>query len=409
MKRIVMLLYKDIHFDARVQREAIGLAEQGEEVFILCLKEFNTEPPFLHKNIKIVRMSICSKKYKQQLLNEPKENKKLSVKQKALSRIIRSPVIKLIKDLYSYHEFYLKCRSWMKEQQQQWDVMHCHDLNTLKTGIKLAKEFQAQVVYDSHELFNEMSGRNKLDRWYGYRLEKKLLRDVDQLIVVNPYVAEEFKKQYGQLPEVTVIQNVPIYKEEDTCAIEDDYFRKKYRLKENDFLLIFQGGIDPHRGLEEILKAMELLPEHFKLVLVGNGRIKSDLEKAVLENGLANRVFFHEQVPASDILCYTKQADAGLVMYKNISRNNYFSTPNKIFEYLLAGIPAIASDHPGKSYIVKNEQTGICTEETPEQIAKAVLQIYENYDFYKNNCLQKREKYSWQKEKMKLVEMYRRL
>jgi alpha-maltose-1-phosphate synthase len=409
MKRVIMLLYKDILFDARVQREAIGLAEEGMEVTILCLKEYQTKPPYLHKNINIRRIEISSKKYKQKLLKDTKTKSSSTFKGKVLKRIVRFPIIKLLKDLYSYNEYYQKCREILNNKQQRWDIIHCHDLNTLQAGVKLAQEFQMKVIYDSHELFNEMTGRNKLDRWYGYKLEKRLLQYVDHLIVVNPFIVEVFKDKYQSLPKTTVIQNIPIYRKEVLSEIENNYFRIKYGLNKKDFLLIYQGGLDPYRGLEEILLAMKYLPNHFKLVLLGNGRIKKELQDLVQQENLSNRVFFHDTVPSNKILSYTKEADVGLVMYKNISQNNYFSTPNKIFEYLLAGIPTVASNHPGKSYIVRNDQTGICTDETPVKIAEAVMQIYKNYDFYKENCLKSRTKYSWDYEKKKLVRIYKSL
>jgi len=409
MKRVVMLLYKDILYDARVQREAISLAETGMEVTILCLKEYKTNLPCFHGNINVYRIEVSSKRYKQQLFKDDNSEKSSNKNENILKKIIRFPVIKFIKDLYSYNEYYLKCRKILNGMQQDFDVIHCHDLNTLETGVKLSREFQMKVIYDSHELFNEMTGRNKLDRLYGYKLEKKLLKLVDHLIVVNPFIIKVFKEQYNSLPKSTVIQNIPLYRSEDLNNIKENYFREKYNLGEDDFLLLYQGGLDPYRGLEEIISAMNYLPSHFKLILIGDGRIKENLYQLVREENLLNRVFFHDKVPSNKILSYTKQADIGLVMYKNKSKNNYFSTPNKIFEYLLAGIPTVASNHPGKSYIVKNNQTGICTEETPEKIAEAVLEIYNNYDFYKNNCLRNATKYSWEHEKRKLLELYKLL
>ena len=93
-------------------------------------------------------------------------------------------------------------------------------------------------------------------------------------------------------------------------------------------------------------------------------------------------------------------------MYKNTSKNNYLSTPNKIFEYMLAGIPTVASNHPGKSYVIEKEQTGVCVEETPEAIKDGIERVVVNYNFYKEHCLQKRHLYTWEVEGKKLVELY---
>ncbi|MBM7585764.1 glycosyltransferase involved in cell wall biosynthesis [Bacillus pakistanensis] len=413
MNHVTMLLFKDIYYDARVKREAISLADEGYRVRIICLKEYDEIPDdIIHSKIEIIKVAITSKKAKykfgKQSNSNNDKNKLIGTLKKYLIKLIRIPLIKLIKDVISYQEFYSKSKKTIIESDLPVDVIHCHDLNTLKTGVKLSGDFNAKLVYDSHELFNEMAGRNRLDRWYGYQLEKKMIRRINHLIVVNPFVKEEFVKMYGDIP-ITIIQNTPISNIGIHSEIEKNYFRKQYKLDQSDIILLYQGGLNPERGIEESILSLKSLPKQYKLILMGEGRLVEQLKELVNDVKLNNRVFFHEQVPSSKVLEFTKQADIGLVMYLNTSRNNYFSTPNKIFEYMIAGIPTVASNHPGKSYVVEVEKTGLCTEETPEAISAAVLKVFENYDFFKNNCLDKSKYYTWEVEKNKLVVLYRSL
>jgi glycosyltransferase involved in cell wall biosynthesis len=232
------------------------------------------------------------------------------------------------------------------------------------------------------------------------------MKEIQHLIVVNPYVEKEFKAMYGSHIRSTVIQNTPIntLQQEENHSVEP--LRKVYGMNDEDVFLLYQGGLTPHRGLELIIQALTYLPEHYKLVLMGAGRSLPSLMALSEELQITNRVFFHPQVHASEVLHYTKQADIGLVMYENTSKNNYFSTPNKIFEYLLAGIPTVASKHPGKQYVVEAEQTGICTDEDPQAIATAIQEIMNHYEEYVANCLSKQEIYTWEHEKEKLQALY---
>ncbi|MGM0876428.1 MAG: glycosyltransferase [Bacillota bacterium] len=406
---VIMLLFKDILYDARVQREALSLAEAGHMVEILCLKEYDEELPKLHDKLDVVRLTISTKAMKQKLANSSKNSPKARRSKNlkgALIKLVQQPAVKLLKDIWAYDQFFQTCDHYIKNRKNKYDVIHCHDLNTLSAGVKLSQLHKFYVIYDSHELFNEMAGRNNVDRTYGYWLEKRLMKEIQHLIVVNPYVEQEFKKMYGSHIRSTVIQNTPIntLQNEEYHSIEN--LRETYAMKDEDVFLLYQGGLNPHRGLELIIQALTHLPDHYRLVLMGAGRSLTSLTMLTEELNLTNRVFFHPQVHASDVLHYTKQADIGLVMYENTSKNNYFSTPNKVFEYMLAGIPTVASKHPGKQYVVEVEQTGVCTDEDPQAIAEAIQEIMDHYDKYVTNCLSKKAIYTWEHEKEKLQALY---
>lgn len=398
-----MLLFKDIHFDARVQREAIALAETGHVVYIACLQVYNSQPTFLHENIHYLRYKLSVKRHARSAIKSGHSS---------ISTILTSKVQtitrKLFKDIIANIEF---CRLIKKDvASKSINVVHCHDLNTLWIGVTLSRYLKTPLIYDSHELFNEMVGKNKLEKRIGYFLEKLLIKGINHLIVVNEFAQHEFLKRYGAL-DVTILQNIPIVTDVGVAELpkEENYWRKKYNLSQTTKVLLYQGGLTPERGIEESIEALKLLPDEFVLVLLGEGRSEKSLKLLVSSLGLENRVFFHEQVPANHILWYTKQADIGLVVYKNTCLNNFISTPNKIFEYMLAEIPTIASNHPGKMYIVENEQTGICVQEKPLEIKQAVEQIMSNYKFYQDNCRKVKGKYSWLREKQKLLTLYQKL
>jgi len=398
---ILMLLFKDIHLDARVQREAKALAEAGYKVDIACLRERDEDPVQIHPDVHYIRISLTTKRIKRAVQSPSEAGKQTH----PLLKFFRTPIAKLIKDIYAQWEYMQKVYGLMSEKK--YVVIHCHDLNTLPAGVYLKrKSREIKLVYDSHELFNEMVGKNKIERWVGYQLEERLIRLVDHLITVNPYVEKFFGDRYGDIPS-TVIQNTPIW--EDFEKPPKNYWRERYNIDKDEVILLYQGGLTPQRGLEECIDAMLMLPDRYKFILLGEGPLRNRLEVLVKHKGLDDRVFFHEPVPPTEILKLTSQADIGLVMYKNTCLNNYMSTPNKIFEYFLSGIPTVASDHPGKRYIVQELGTGVCVEETAEAISQGILNVMSDYEKYRNYCLVNRDKYTWSMEKQKLIVMYREL
>ncbi|WP_347548771.1 glycosyltransferase [Pseudalkalibacillus hwajinpoensis] len=400
MKHILMILFKDIDYDARVQREAMALAESGYRVMICCLNEYDTDPPFLHELIMIQKFTISTKQAKKGLSGDKKGKPSLA------TRVIRSPLVKLAKDQYAAYEFYKKIKHYVSSEKV--DAVHSHDLNTLSISKKLANDFKCKLVYDSHELFNEMTGRNALDRRYGYYMEGKLLEDVDRLITVNPFLVDKFKNRYGSKQPSIYLQNIPMLREEKERK-NAHYFHHLYGFTTDKTVLLYQGGFSKNRGIELCVKAMKQLDDHYRLVLLGDGDIKGELEQLVTEEGLQSRVYFHPKVPPSEILALTKEADIGLVMYENVSENNYFSTPNKIFEYMLMGLPVVSSNHPGKSYLLEEYDFGLAVDENEDDIVRAITSIDQRRDYYVQKCREASEILNWPNESRKLIALYEEL
>lgn len=398
--RILMLLFKDIHLDARVQREARALAEVGYYVDIVCLKERNEPPPIIDQRVSIIRISLTTKRLKRKL------NQTGSRSGIKYLKVVRFPIIKLLKDIFAQQEF--TKRVYKIFLQRNYRFIHCHDLNTLPTGAYIKRKNNVKLIYDSHELFNEMAGKNKLERWIGYKIEQRLIKQIDHLIGVNIYCLEFMLKRYGNIPS-TAISNTQDVELNKLQKPYKNYWRSTYKLKANDIILIYQGGLTPQRGIEECIESLNYLPRHYKLVILGEGLLLPKLKELVLELKLSDRVFFHEAVPPSEILILTAQADIGLVMYKNTCINNFLSTPNKVYEYFLSGIPTVASNHPGKKYIVEKLGTGVCVNEDALSISAGVKEVMINYINIVDNCLKIRSQYTWDVEKRKLIDIYTEL
>ena len=124
-------------------------------------------------------------------------------------------------------------------------------------------------------------------------------------------------------------------------------------------LRILQGaGINVQRGAEEAVLAMKELPECL-LLIIGSGDAWSTIERMVMEHGLDDRVRMFDRMPYGRMMDYTRNADLGLTLDKDTNLNYRFSLPNKLFDYLNAGIPVLATDLPEVAGIVRQYDAGV--------------------------------------------------
>lgn len=406
MKVVLMLLFKDIHYDARVMREATALADNGWKVVIGCLEVYGEPPPLKHDNIELVRIELTTKRVKRRVDGEGTGRHKAWV-----YRLVRHPVVKLAKDVLAQREFKNKLVQALAHTDVH--VVHCHDLNTLNTGVALKRRLNIpHLVYDSHELFNEMNGKRPLERVIGYWMEGKYIRSADAIITVNEYLKAELEKRY-RIDGVVVVRNVqPLAESVDAAEerVKRRYFHQMYGLPPSAKVVLYQGGFTPSRGLEELIAAVKYLPEDVHVVLLGYGDLKEQLVERVKRLGLERNVHFHGSVLPHRLPALTREADVGVVLYKNTCRNNYLSTPNKIFEYMQAEIPVVSSDHPGKAIVVKQAGTGVLVDpDRPACIAEGIVSALRDAAQYRDRARVAKRTFCWEREQQVLLQLYSRL
>ena len=128
---------------------------------------------------------------------------------------------------------------------------------------------------------------------------------------------------------------------------------------------------------------------------------------------ISDRVRFINRVPWEELMRYTKSADIGFSLDKNTNLNYRFSLPNKLFDYLSAGIPVIAGDLPEVTRIISENNCGtIISEVTPERISEAVRELLNNPEklsLMKKNASLASEKLTWETESEKVKTLYERV
>lgn len=291
------------------------------------------------------------------------------------------------------------------------DVIHAHDLPQLRAGAVAKKLLKVPLIYDAHELYPEIGTLTSDQKRALSRRERRYVRCADAVITVNKYIAEEMKKRYSiDLPHV--ILNATNWPTEPRLREHADRFREKFHIPLDHRIVLFQGWMSSQRGLQPMVKAMRMLPAEFHLVFMGYGEGRDELIRIAHEEGLTSRVHFMDAVPQSELLNWTSSADVGVIPYQPIDLNNYYCSPNKLFEFIQAELPIIANDLPFLRDVVMGEGFGLVHRlEEPSDYAAAVSRMFDGDTLTrcKDQLRSRSSEYSWDKEEKILIEVYSKL
>jgi glycosyltransferase involved in cell wall biosynthesis len=300
-----------------------------------------------------------------------------------------------------YAEFMLKL--FAKLLTKRAEIFLSNDLDTLLPNFLVSNFRNKKLVYDSHEYFTGVPElENSLTKKKIWRsLEKLILPRLKHAYTVNQSIASLYQSEYGI--KMKVVRNVPVLQPETEIT-------RQFYPADKTILLLQGAGINEERGAEELVQSMTLLPENFKLYLIGSGTCWNKLKSLTSELGLHQKVELIEKLPFRELRNYTSQAHLGLSLDKPISTNYKLSLPNKIFDYIHAGIPVLSSSVVEVEKIINDFEVGTTiTEVTPNAIAKAIMEIFTNpglYNQWRNNTRKAAEELCWQKEEKVLEEIF---
>jgi glycosyltransferase involved in cell wall biosynthesis len=286
------------------------------------------------------------------------------------------------------------------------DIYHAVDLDTLWAASRAAEKTHGRLLYESRELYTELlalEGRS-LVKAFWRNLEHQLIRDADSVVTINSAIAKELSRRYA-IPEPPVVMNVAA----KVPQVKPVDLRREFNL-DCKRILIYQGILRPGQG---ILRAVDIISElpDTGLVYFGDGPLRPDIERKAAKLGIEDRISFAGMVPSEKLPAYTAGADAGLLLMEPVALNNRLALPQKLFQYISAGVPPIVTSLPCLKEIVEKDNLGLVLNETPspEDSGRIAAFLNDKLGAVSANCIEAAKIYCWDIEGQKLIRIYESL
>ena len=372
MKKVIVSVINDLVTDQRVNKVCSTLTEAGFDV-LLVGRKLRDSLPIEERPYQTHRMRLLFKK-----------------------------------GFLFYAEFNIRLFFFLLIKKV--DIYHANDLDTLLPNFLIARLKNKVLIYDTHEYFcfvPELINR-PLVQWIWLKVEEWIFPKLKYVFTVNESIAKIYRKHYGIEP--IVLLNVPSIKTFDSIQIKS---RNELGLPENKSIILLQGaGINLNRGAEEAIEAMQYIDGGI-LLIIGGGDVLDKLKAKTLYLNLEDKVIFKNKMPFSRLIQYTRCANVGITLDKGNNPNYEFSLPNKLFDYIHAGLPVLASPLVEIKKIYSRYEIGEMIENhRPEHIAKKLKLMINNKEMqsvWRHNVILAAREFNWENESRKLIKVYNQL
>lgn len=370
MSRVVHILLTDYKVDSRVKNETESLNDKGYKIDVFCLKSDDTYKMEHRKGVKIIRYGLLKDK--------------------------------IIKILNAYIQFIFASYS------EKYRLVHAHDFTALPVGFIISRLKGIPLIYDSHELWSESEHENypRYVMKIAYRIEKYCAKKSDYIITVSDSI-KYFLKIYFNNQNIATVRNIPSY----TYPKSSNILRDKYSIPIEVPIFIYQGLISKNRGIDIILDSVNRLKNlRFKCIFLGDGPYLNDIQAFIRKYDLESRIITIQSVPQDELLKYIKSADIGLHAISNTCLNHEYCLPNKLFEYIHAGVGVICTNLKEMSKLVQSHNIGLTfNDNSAEDLSKKMQYLINNNNLinqYKTNSKALSMTLTWDKEFLTLEKVY---
>lgn len=365
-KKITVSVISELTTDQRVIRICSSLQNMGFDVMVIA-RRFGDSLPLDNYNFKSHRIRCY---FKKGVLQYAEFNFKL-----------------LLKLLFIKTDYFL-----------------ANDLDVLVPNYFLSKLRNKKIFYDTHEYFTGVPElrQSPIKKKFWKFFEDRIFPKLPVVYTVNNSVKNQYQQEYGNT--ISVIRNVPMVK-----PIIDHLSAPSHW--QNKTVLLLQGaGINNGRGGLELLKAMQYLPDYFHLVFIGTGTEWNVIALNRDKLHLQNKVDMISKVSPLLLQQYTAMVQIGFSLDSFDDLNYLYNLPNKVFDYIQASVPIIATGIPEVKQILLQYNCGISIDNNePETIASAILEMTSlpnQYEQFVRNCKIAAKELSWEKESILLEKIY---
>lgn len=305
---------------------------------------------------------------------------------------------------------------------EDWDILHAHDVHHIGTAARAVARRRrqgrpAQWIYDAHEYVAGLSlspPRTARVRAAWVDLESEYIHRADAVITVTDPLAEQLQEQYSLAETPTVVMNSPLLSS-DVPGVEGEDIRSACGLSPQTPLVVYSGGITSARGVQTVIDALPSLPGvHLAVVCVPHTRLPRSraLHERAVSLGIGDRVHLLDPVPPAQVSSFLRTADVGVAPFLHFGSHE-FALPNKLFEYLCAGLPLVVSDCHAVAKFVRETRVGaVFTAEDAAMCAEAIRDVLDRRTALRQRIVnddQLLQPYSWERQAANLRALYRRM
>jgi glycosyltransferase involved in cell wall biosynthesis len=388
--RVCMHILRDARNDVRSLRSGTALLQEGFDVSIIDVEQGRSQPAQENiRGIKVTHLLI------------PEWHSSRSFEVLFFITAIRTFILAIVR-LFQSHA----------------DIYHATELNALPACCIVATLRHKPLIYEAYELHIPYP-ETSIAFWR--RCGKLLMRVLAIIlprcagvIATTPQYIEEMEKHF-HLKEVTLVRNIPPYR----TVEKKDLLRQHLGLGQETRIALYQGRLQRNRGVEKIIRAARFLEPNNVIVLIGDGPdkvLQKQIRDLITSEGVGDCVKIIPPIPAyEDLLDWTSSADIGLILYTpDYSLAVKKILPNKLFEYIMAGIPVLATELEAVEEVITKYDVGwIVRSIEPEDIGEAINAILadrEDRERMSLNGLEaaKLELY-WEKESAQVVHLYHKI
>ncbi len=407
MKSIIVLVNNEFDSDPRVNRGVTASSKFFDQITVLSgVPQFKDRKTTHQENITILRHYYYKPNFSKSKLvknalavamgsNQP--GAEANVDAEKPSSLFRT----LLFIGWFGYIFVMNLWIFLRRAGMRADIVYANDYDTLLAGYLMSKIGHGILIYDSHELYSDLlEDSPRIYKRLIEFFEGALARKATVVITVNNPIAKILETRYHLSSPPTVIYNTPYFQPADGSPYSPSA----------PFKLLYHGMYLPGRNLNDLVVSMQQV-ENFHLYFRGYGVLEESLRSLVEQLGLQDKVTFLERVTMQELVSTAKDFDMGIVPYPGSQKqlNSYYCTPNKIFEYMMAGLALAVSDLPVLREIVTTHGVGVVFDTaSPAQMAATLSQITQQ-DLIKmraNALKAAKETYNFEQESTKLIKIY---
>lgn len=288
---------------------------------------------------------------------------------------------------------------------------HASDLYVLPACAKCAEEKEVLYTFDSRELYAHVSsveGRPWIG-WFWSTVQSSYLPRAATVFTVSKHIASYLEKKY-RIPRPVVIHNVPSRSTNTVDSTDQGKLRSLAGLDSDIPIILHLGHVRKARGCDLLVEAMKHVRDAH-LIFLGGGPLISALKDQARTMGVSERVSFCDPVSPDAILEHARDASIGISLLQDTCLNHRFALPNKLFDYVAAGVPVLASNLPEIRSIVQGYNVGqVVDQRDPLLIAEKLnfmLGPEADRATWKRNAERLRETFNWEKASQRFIKSFR--